>query len=126
MTTISRYEALVTIAQVVVRMRTKDDRPATQFDCNAGVNSASELIDASGLAPTTPEERVAAHAELMRRMGGRPEMTEAVALRLAKVDPLYVARCMRGKWIVWDRRSDHAVEFADNMIEAAIRSVERA
>jgi|HubBroStandDraft_5_1064220.scaffolds.fasta_scaffold34754_6 hypothetical protein len=62
-----QFYAFVSIAQVVVRMRTKDQRPATQFDCNAGVNSAADLFEATGFT-TTPEERVAAHAELMRRM----------------------------------------------------------
>ncbi len=60
-------EALLTIAQVVVRWRTKDQRPANQFDCNAGVNSAADLFEANGFT-TTPEQRLEVHAELMRRM----------------------------------------------------------
>jgi hypothetical protein len=69
-------EALLTIAQVVVRMRTKDQRPANRLDCNRGVNSAADLFEANGLT-TTPEQRVEVHTELMRRHAVPPTFNKA-------------------------------------------------
>ena len=38
-------------------------------------------------------------------------MNRQQAQYLAKFDPDYVARPMRGKWVVWSKQSDHVVEF---------------
>lgn len=46
-------------------------------------------------------------------------MTKEIAERLARLESHYTARCIRGQWVVWNVRSDHVVEFADNIIAAA-------
>lgn len=48
--------------------------------------------------------------------------TEAMAKKLASKDRDWEARRIRGRWVVWSISSDHAVEFADNMLRAAALS----
>ena len=47
-------------------------------------------------------------------------MTQYQAEALAKFDPSYVARRLRGQWCVWCTESDHMVEFDQKDIDGAV------
>lgn len=49
-------------------------------------------------------------------------MTQVMAERLARDSKYWVARKIQGEWCVWSSESDHVVEFASNMLEAAARA----
>ena len=127
MSNLTAFDALVSMAQTVLRVRGDWQQGATAFtDIDRAVNNVADLMPLRmvsrdmceaaiaeikrrcGPPRVTPQEYAAMTAREAAQAG---ELTEAQAREIASHDRNYRARLMRGKWVVWCDASDHVVEF---------------
>lgn len=59
----------------------------------------------------TKDERRIVRSIILARLAAGDEMTEHYAIELSRGERDYFPKCIRGRWFVWSRKADHAVEF---------------